>query len=165
MPTTAGNVSQKVLARAKAVPILRKLPVFEGLQEAELLKLMSACSSKAVEKGDEIFKQGEDGSSMYILLAGMVDIVVEGVGVVHIMKPGEILGEMGLVCKITRTASAVAKEKSVLLHLYADILHELVKKNPNIGYIMMKNIAGILAQRIIGSNQKAAPAPEKKSRR
>jgi len=146
------KVSEKVVARAKAVPILKKLPIFDGLMEDELLKVLSMCSSAVTEEGEVLFNQGDDGNSMYILLAGEVEIDVKGKGVVHIMKPGEILGEMALVCQITRTASARARQRSVLLHLYADILHEVVKKNPRIGYVIMRNVANILAQRLIGQN-------------
>lgn len=150
------KVSEKVMARAKAVPILKKLPVFEGLLEGELLKVLSMCSSANLDKGQTLFKQGDDGTSLYILLAGELDIIVEGSGVVHVMKPSEIVGEIGLVCQVQRTASAVARERAVLLHLYADIFHEVVKKHPRIGYVIMRNVAVILANRVMEHNKKDA---------
>lgn len=148
------DVTGKVVARAKAVPILKKLPVFQELMEVELLKVLSMCSSTVLDQRQTLFNEGDDGSSMYILLAGELDINVEGTGTVHVMKPGEIVGEIGLVCKVNRTASAVARQKSVLLHLYADIFHDVVKKQPHIGYVIMRNVAGILAERLVGSNKK-----------
>ena len=147
-------VTEKLIARAKAVQILKKLPVFNGLLEEEYFKVLSMCSSKAIAKGEVIFNEGDDGDSSYILLSGGIDIIVEGKGIIHHMHGGEILGEIGLVTNSQRTASAVANSDSVMLHLYADILHEVVKKHPRIGYIIMLNIAKILADRLKLTNSK-----------
>lgn len=151
-----GKVSEKLVARARAVQILKKLPVFSGLLEDEYFKVLATCSSVTVEAGEHLFRQGDDGSSMFILLTGRVDILVEGKGVVHTMQAGEILGEMGLVKKITRTATAVVKERGVMLQLYAEVLHDVVGKHPRIGYVIMRNVAGILAERVIAANKKNA---------
>jgi CRP-like cAMP-binding protein len=158
------KVTEKVLARAKAVQILKKLPVFDGLVEEEYFRVLSMCSSTVAKKGEVLFKQGDDGSSMFILLSGEVDIIVEGVGVVHTMKSGEILGEIGLVRSEPRTAAAKVKSDSILLHLYADILHEVVKTSPRIGYIIMRNVAIILADRLIQQNNKKSKAAEKRKK-
>ena len=148
------NVTGKVAARAKAVKILKKIPVLQGLLEDEYKLVLAMCSSTAGRKGDVLFKQGDDGSSMYILLSGEIDINVKGLGTVHVMRAGEILGEIGLVKNVPRTASAVLAQDSVLLQLYSEILHDVVKKQPRIGYIIMRNVARILAARLSETNKK-----------
>lgn len=144
----------KMLAQAKAVQILAKLPVFAGLVADEHFKVLRMCSSKGMAAGEVVFKQGDDASSLFILLSGEVEINVEGKGTVHVMKAGEIMGEIGLVCKTTRSATAVTRNDVVMLELFADILHDVVKKSPQIGYVIMRNIAGILGNRVLSSNQK-----------
>lgn len=148
-----GSVGGQVAARAKAVKILKKMPVLAGLQDKEYQTVLAMCSSTVVKKGETLFKQGDDGSSMFILLNGEIDINVEGVGTVHVMKAGEILGEIGLVKNIARTAGAVTKQDCVLLQLYSEILHQVVKKQPRVGYIIMRNVARILADRLDQSNK------------
>ena len=148
------SVNGKIAARAKAVRILKKIPVLQGLLDDEYKLVLAMCSSTAARKGDVLFKQGDDGSSMYILLSGEIDINVEGVGTVHVMKAGEILGEIGLVKKVPRTASAKISQDSVLLQLYSEILHDMVKKYPRLGYIIMRNVAKILAARLSETNKK-----------
>ena len=148
-----GSVGGQVAARAKAVKILKKMPVLSGLQDKEYQTVLAMCSSTVVKKGETLFKQGDDGSSMFILLNGEIDINVTGVGTVHVMKAGEILGEIGLVKNIARTAGAVTKQDCVLLQLYSEILHQVVKKQPRIGYIIMRNVARILADRLDQSNK------------
>ena len=148
------STQAQLAARAKAVKILKKIPVFQGLKDEEYHRVMAMCSSTVAKEGEEIFLQGDDGNSMFILLSGEIDIEVTGVGVVHVMKAGEILGEIGLVKQMARTAGATAKTNCVLLQLYSEILHEVVKKHPKIGYIMMRNVARILADRLSESNKK-----------
>ncbi len=148
-----GSVGGQVAARIKAVKILKKIAVLSGLQEKEYQTVLAMCSSTVAKKGEILFEQGDDGSSMYILLSGEIDINVEGVGTVHVMKAGEILGEIGLVKNISRTAGAVIKEDCVLLELYSEILHQVVKKQPRVGYIIMRNVARILADRLDQSNK------------
>ena len=148
------STQAQLAARAKAVKILKKIPVFQGLKDEEYHRVMAMCSSTVAKEGEEIFLQGDDGNSMYILLSGEIDIEVTGVGIVHVMKAGEILGEIGLVKQIARTAGATAKTNCVLLQLYSEILHEVVKKHPKVGYIIMRNVARILADRLSESNKK-----------
>ena len=148
-----GSVNGKLAARAKAVKILKKIPVLQGLIDVEYQRVLAMSSSTVVKKGETLFRQGDDGDSMFILLSGEIEINVEGIGTVHVMKAGEILGEIGLVKKVPRTASAVIKEDCVLLQLYSETLHEVVKKQPRIGYIIMRNVARILADRLSQSNK------------
>ncbi|MDH5259050.1 MAG: cyclic nucleotide-binding domain-containing protein [Gammaproteobacteria bacterium] len=155
-------MSDKILARAKAVKILEKLPVFNGLQEDEYLKVLDMCSSTAAKAGTTLFKQGDDGSSMFIILSGEVDIIVKGVGKVHSMHGGDILGEIGLVKNVERTASAVVKTDCIFLHLYARVLHDVLKKYPRIGYVMMRNVARILAGRLVDKNEARKKAQKAK---
>jgi len=147
------NANGKLAARAKAVKILKKIPVFQGLMDEEYHRVMAMCSSTVAKEGEKIFSQGDEGNSMYILLSGEIDIMVNGVGCVHVMQSGEILGEIGLVKNMPRTAGAIAKTNCVLLQLYSEILHEVVKKHPKIGYVIMRNVARILADRLSESNK------------
>lgn len=147
------QAADKVVARANAVKILKKLPVFKGLLEEEYFKVLGMCSSGVLRKEEILFNQGDDGNSMFIMLSGEINIIVDGIGVVHVMKPGEVLGEIGLVCKTQRTATAMALKDSVYLQLYSEILHEVIKKYPRIGYVIMRNIARILAERLRDQNK------------
>ena len=150
---TVSKVSEKVIARAKAVQILKKIPVFNGLLEDEYFKVLGMCTSAAARAGEVLFEQGDAGKSMYILLSGEMKVDVKGVGTVHTMSNGEIVGEISLVKNIKRTASVIANTDCVLLQLYSEIFHEVVKKQPRVGYLIMRNIARILADRLVQTNK------------
>ena len=58
--------------------------------------------------GDFLFREGESGDKMYVLLEGTAEIMV-GDLVVEAAGPGALLGEMALIDNSSRTASVVAK--------------------------------------------------------
>lgn len=136
----------------QAIQNLKKLRVFEGLQDWEYEKIYGLCKAKFFHSGENIFNQGDEENSLYVLLSGEVEIVVDGVGVVHVISGNEVLGEMGLVCDAPRSASAVSKKPTMILRLESKELHELMRLNTRIGYVVMRNIAMALAERLNAQN-------------
>ena len=59
--------------------------------------------------GDFLFREGENGDKMYVLLEGEMDIFL-GDFVFETAGPGALLGEMALIDDSLRTANAVAKK-------------------------------------------------------
>jgi CRP-like cAMP-binding protein len=57
--------------------------------------------------GDIIFRQGDAGQNMYVLLDGEVDILANGRHI-STLHPGDIFGEMALIDELPRSGSAVA---------------------------------------------------------
>jgi CRP-like cAMP-binding protein len=57
--------------------------------------------------GDVIFRQGDAGDCLYVLLDGEVDIYAHGRHI-NTLRPGEIFGEMALIDDLPRSGSAIA---------------------------------------------------------
>ena len=53
--------------------------------------------------GEVLFKEGESGDAMFVLLEGSLDVVVSG-RVVGVSSRGDILGEMALIDQSPRAA-------------------------------------------------------------
>ena len=62
------------------------------------------------EPGQIIFREGEPGDSMYVILEGEIEIRVHDKAI-DTSGPGQIIGEMALVDKSPRSATAVAKNR------------------------------------------------------
>ena len=76
------------------------------MNPAELFRQES--NTLQLAPGDFLFREGEKGDKMYVLLEGEIDIFL-GDFVLETAGPGALLGEMALIDDSPRTANAVAK--------------------------------------------------------
>lgn len=99
--------------------VLKKIPLFASLSETDLQDLAILLRWKGIEKGEILFRQGDEGTALYIIMQGRIKISLsrrmEKV-TLAILGQGEFLGEMALLDDQPRSADAVALENS---HLYA----------------------------------------------
>jgi CRP-like cAMP-binding protein len=94
----------------------------------------------AVGPGDFLFREGESGDRMYVLLEGTAEIVV-GDLVVEAAGPGALLGEMALIDNSPRTACVVAKTPCRLAEVDRRRFHFLVQQTPHFATHVMKTLA------------------------
>jgi CRP/FNR family transcriptional regulator, cyclic AMP receptor protein len=90
--------------------------------------------------GDFLFREGERGDRMYVLLEGEIDIFL-GDFVLETAGPGSLLGEMALIEDTPRTANAVAKSPAKLAQIDRRRFHFLVQQTPHFATHVMKTLA------------------------
>ncbi len=90
--------------------------------------------------GEPVFKVGDPGDRMYVLMKGEADIVVGNV-VVESAAPGALLGELALVDAAPRTATVMAVTDCSLLPIDVKRFRFLVQETPNFALHVMKVIA------------------------
>lgn len=125
------------------------LDVFRGLTKAETKQIIEAGVVRPVDGGRLLFRKGDIGHEMYIVLKGKINIIDEyetHKKVLAELGPGEIFGEMAMFEKSSRSAHALAKERSQILVLSEDMLTKfLEKKIPN---RFLANVIEILCHRL-----------------
>jgi len=136
----------------KAVNTLRKIPVFAGLQGDEYQQLLSICKVGHHRSGDVIFQEKDPSMAMYVLLSGEVEMQDGAGGCMFVMKPGDLFGEIGVINQSQRSASAVVSQDSALLELSKDKFDFLLGKNPLVMAKILRNVAKVLAERLVGSS-------------
>jgi len=104
--------------------------------------------------GDTLFKAGDPGDAMFVLLEGAMDVVV-GDKVVEHSTRGAIVGEMALIDKSPRGATVVARESSRLAKINERRFLHLVQINPFFATHVMK----VLADRLRQMNQMLGQKP------
>src|SRR5919202_1321118 len=101
--------------------LLATVPLFAGLSQRQLGKLLVKLFEKEYQAGETIFKQGERGKALFIVLSGRILIVRAGHGQeeqLASLTAGAYFGELALIDDQPRSATARAAEASVLLILY-----------------------------------------------
>ncbi|HEY5992547.1 MAG TPA: cyclic nucleotide-binding domain-containing protein [Candidatus Udaeobacter sp.] len=90
--------------------------------------------------GDSLFREGEKGEKMYVLLEGEMDILL-GDFVLETVGQGALIGEMALIDDSPRTASVVAKTSCRLAEIDRRRFHFLVQQTPHFATHVMKTLA------------------------
>ena len=90
--------------------------------------------------GDFLFREGEKGEKMYVLLEGEMEILL-GDFVLETTGPGALIGEKALIDDSPRTASAVAKSPCRLAEIDRRRFHFLVQQTPHFATHVMKTLA------------------------
>ncbi len=132
--------NRTVLPRiAKAV---HDLPLFAGLNAEQVARLAGVCGVTAFEPGETVFREGEAGNQMHVVLQGEVAIAMAGsTAPVGVVRSGECLGEMSLLTAGAHSATATALtpvEAAVLGH---QDLAELIRLRPDIGLHIYRKLA------------------------
>jgi CRP/FNR family cyclic AMP-dependent transcriptional regulator len=90
--------------------------------------------------GDSLFREGEKGEKMYVLLEGEMEILL-GDFVLETVRQGALIGEMALIDDSPRTASVVAKTSCRLAEIDRRRFHFLVQQTPHFATHVMKTLA------------------------
>jgi CRP-like cAMP-binding protein len=119
---------------------------------------------QTLEPGQVVFSENEDGEQMYIIQEGQVQISRKIAGretPIAVLEKGDFFGEMAIVNRIKRTASAKALTRSVLLGFDRVGLEQMVEKNPKIAL----NIIDKLCRRLQNSNLQVQQLAQKSQKR
>ncbi len=114
--------------------LLANIPLFESLTPEDLEALSRRLEQTEYPVGDVIFNQGDEGSSLFIIEDGAVEISYgEGRGrvVLATLFTGQYFGELSLFDRAPRSATATATKRSRLIRLDRDDLVDFVNKNPS----------------------------------
>ena len=125
--------------------LLARVPLFEGLSQGQLKKLAALCEVERVPRGKYVFREGEPGASMYV-------IVEEALA---ILDPGAAFGEMAVVEEEARSADAIAHEGEVaLLRIGRDPLDQLLFTDKELAYSVLWALVRTLSGRLRDTNEK-----------
>lgn len=83
----------------------------------------------AVATGDVVFNAGDEGDAMYVVIAGEIDLIVNGT-TVETVGPDGMFGELALIDREPRTATAVAKSDSTLVRVEPAQFMLMVRQTP-----------------------------------
>lgn len=98
--------------------------------------------------GQVIFDQGEEGDSMYAIIEGKVDIILYE-QVIHTVLARDIFGEMSLIDREKRSATAIAKTDCKINIINQQKFRFFVEQNPDFAIDVM----AVLSHRIRSMNE------------
>lgn len=147
--------------------ILKENILFQDLTKKQLKFVANIVHLRKYRKDETIFRQGEIGVGMYIILQGAVDITVEENQapeashrqevVMTKLGPGDFFGEISLVEEGgRRSATAAAKDKTTLIGFFKPDLLEILERNPAAGVKITLRLGEVLGRRLRETNDRVS---------
>ncbi|MEJ2624767.1 MAG: cyclic nucleotide-gated ion channel [Pseudolabrys sp.] len=110
--------------------MIARVPLFAELDAAEISDIMGLLRARVVEPGQVIVHAGDAAHSMYFVAAGEVEVALRKEKLR--LGPGQFFGEVAVLRKVRRSATATALTRTNLLVLDAQDLHALMERDPRI---------------------------------
>ena len=130
------------------VKTLRKVPMFEGLDDHDLLHIVGLSANLQWPPDGMVFSLGAAGDALYIVLSGRVRIYAtvddKEIDVASI-GPGDFFGELSLMREEPHSKSAQATEQTELMVIPKDSFASLLASDPRLRGVVDQRIAERLA--------------------
>jgi CRP-like cAMP-binding protein len=104
---------------------------------------------RTVPAGTVIFREGDPGDEMYVVQSGRVQITRHGGGtdvVIAVLPSGEFFGEMAIINRRPRVATATTLEETRLLCIHAEKVASMLRENAEVAVRLIQKLAARLEQ-------------------
>src|SRR3954449_1243559 len=131
------------------VELLRKVPLFAGVAPAKLKLLAFTSDRIKFDAGHNLFEQGDPGDAAYVVLQGNADVLVKTDGgeiKVASVQPNDLVGEIAILCDVSRTATIRASTPLLTLRIKKDHFLRLLSEFPEMTVEIMRVLADRLSR-------------------
>lgn len=128
-----------------SVDFLATVPLFAGIDPAELAQLADVTREKQYPKGSVIVFEDDPGDALFVVREGRVKVVLvseDGREVIlGVLGVGEHFGELSLIDEGPRSAHVIAMEDSTLLVLRRDDFKRRVEVTPQLAWALLVELS------------------------
>jgi voltage-gated potassium channel len=127
--------------------MIAKVPLFSELEAGDIADIMRLLRAQTVEPGAVIARRGDPAHSMYFIAAGEVEIALKERSLR--LGPGHFFGEVAVLRRARRSATATALTRTNLLVLDAHDLHALMEREPRVAARMKEMVRQRLGDEVV----------------
>jgi len=135
------------------------IPLFQGMTRTQVHYICMAGALKEIDAGEILFQKGEQSDSMYAVISGEMDVVDHAIDqdgqkkpgfqkLLMTLKAGDVVGEMGLIRAVPRSATVRASNTSELLQINLKMIQRMQWLYPAIAHKFFFNLMTVLCDRI-----------------
>jgi CRP/FNR family cyclic AMP-dependent transcriptional regulator len=152
---TKREIQQVTVASEDKVDLFRE----RGLSAAEMKLLATFSTEERLRDGSMVFREGEKGDKLYIVLDGRIRIskFIPGVGeeALTVLDRGDFFGEMALIDDKARSADAKAHEgDATVLSIDRATLNEILSMDPHASLQFLNLLCRMISRRLREINEK-----------
>ena len=121
---------------ADTAGLLKRVPVFEELAEADLRRVAEVAIRRSFAAGEVVFREGDDSDTCYVVQSGHARALREHTDGRQItlatFGPGDIFGELAMFDDERRSATVEAIEELATVAIPGSAMRELLRRHPEI---------------------------------
>ncbi len=127
------------IGTVEKVLFLKSIDLFSQIPGEDLSQIALITDELQFDSGDEIVRQGDNGQTLFLIIAGKVRIHAEGVADdLAVLGERGVFGEMSLLDNEPRSASVTAMTDVVCLKIERDDFNEILAEKSEIAQGVIK---------------------------
>ena len=139
-----------------APQLLRTVAIFRELDADELAEVAAICREETFKSGQYIFREGESGNRLYLVVEGEVrisrDVPGSGEEALAVLKPGALFGEMAVFDRHERSTDAISNGGTRCLTISRADFEMLLDFNRELAYKILWGTVRLLSGRLRSTN-------------
>ena len=121
---------------------IKEMPLFHGMNSEQAARLAGLCTVREISAGERLFSQHDPADRLYFVLEGRVAIIGGSPPIpIGTVCAGETCGEVSLLSAKPHSATAAADGPVEAAELLQRDLADLIRRRPDIGVIIYRNLA------------------------
>jgi len=144
------------------VELLRRVPLFAGIEPARLKLLAYTSDVVTYHAGQVLFRKGDTGDAAYVIINGDAEVSIpaeSGDIPIAQLHDGDFLGEIAILCDTPRTATITAKSELKALRIRKEPFFQLLHQFPEMAVEMTR----LLAERLTRTTAELVEAQQKRT--
>lgn len=139
--------ASRVNELSNKVAVLKGMPLFKHLTYKEVIRVLNLTTVLEFQAGDTIIREQEPGEELFVILHGRVRLHKDNAFIAELTR-GAHFGEMALVDRSPRSASATAEEPTRLLSLRRRDFYEILRKESPLAVKLLWSFVQVLTERL-----------------
>lgn len=124
---------------------LRAVPMLADAPPDSLARLARSATIVRLRGGEVLFREGEQGDSLFLVGSGRLE-AVRGTGgdedILRTLRPGDVLGELAVLTGGRRAATVRARRDTVLVRVERDGFRAVLHETPELAISVANDLAG-----------------------
>ncbi|HEY9804603.1 MAG TPA: cyclic nucleotide-binding domain-containing protein [Leptolyngbyaceae cyanobacterium] len=132
-----------MLSSVDRLLFVRRVPIFKELRDDFIVRLTSVMHELHFPANHTIFRQGEEGRSLYIIVSGRVKVHIGDKQLAEVDQ-GKYFGEMAVFDTQPRSASVTTIEPCEFLELTQEQLYDAIEETPEIAVNIIRELSRLI---------------------
>ncbi|WP_414754952.1 cyclic nucleotide-binding domain-containing protein [Anabaena sp. CCY 9910] len=132
-----------MLSSVDRLLFVRRVPIFKELRDDFIVRLTSVMHELQFPANHTIFRQGEEGRSLYIIVSGRVKVHIGDKQLAEVDQ-GKYFGEMAVFDTQPRSASVTTIEPCEFLELTQEQLYDAIEETPEIAVNIIRELSRLI---------------------